>query len=608
LLVETVSTAMGIPSVAGSLALARVLGDRRLLLVLDNCEQVTDDVAELVTCLLERCPALRVLTTSRQTLGVVGELVHVLRPLAESDAETLFLERAAAVVPQWVPDAEDRAAVAQLCRGLDGLPLAIELAAAQCRALSVHQLAGQLEDRFALLAGGRRSNRRHASMTAAIEGSYASLEVTERQVFEALSLFEGSFDFEGVKAVAGGQGALQPLLSLIDKSLVTVLDGSPRRYRILETLRQYAGLHRSEEATRQTKARIVTWVCSVAEQAEAESFGPHSWEWTKRLDQDKDTIRAALSWAAPDPVTQIRIAVGMAWFWYRRGHITEGLRALEPLAILSPTDSGGSTVSSSLLVRGTVGVVLLSYLAGDYARVVGEQDRIKALAAHTDDQAAACFALALVAYFEAAGGSIEMALSDATVALEAARRISSPPRVSLALLAMAMAHLRVGDLEKAQRCAADGLAESDSYGFTWGAVSCIWVWCKARIAAGDVSAETLAGASRIVRDSAANRDLTSWLVGILCSADILFKRGEGSKAAELVGIAHRQGELIGFAPEVMDPVETKQFLVDIMHGIEAEGLTAEFERGRALDIERTFDRVHDLLDVRELLEDRSGSG
>ena len=118
----------------------------------------------------------------------------------------------------------------------------------------------------------------------------------------------------------------------------------------------------------------------------------------------------------------------------------------------------------------------------------------------------------------------------------------------------------------------------------------------------------MAGASRIVRDSAANRDITSWLVGILCSADILFKRGEGSKAAELVGIAHRQGELIGFAPEVMDPVETKQFLVDIMHGIEAEGLTAEFERGRALDTERTFDRVHDLLDVRELLEDRSGSG
>jgi predicted ATPase/DNA-binding winged helix-turn-helix (wHTH) protein len=611
LLAETISTALGIPSAGDVRTLAGVLRERHLLLVLDNCEQIADEAAGLVNALLERSPYLHVLATSRQTLGAQGELVVDLRPLSAPEAEELFIERAAAVVPGWTPDHQEHAVLARLCRGLDHLPLAIELAAAQCRALSVRQLAEQLGDRFALLGGGRRGNHRHASMMAAVAWSYDTLSTEEQRLFESLCLLEGSFDLEGVAAASGEGSGLAVLLSLIDKSLVTVLEGSPRRYRILETLRQFAAQRRPEARTREVEQRIVAWVSSMADRADVELQGPRSREWMQRLDQDKETIRAALTWCADDQATELRIAVGMVWFWYRRGHTVEALRALRPLSATSAPSGRGSpaspesdsridlelsTLPSSLLVRGAVGVLLLHYLAGDYEQVPGQLEFVKAVSATTDDEAARSYALATAAYFEAGGGQIDQALTDAGAALDIALRISSDQHATFSLMCMGMAHLRAGAAAEAEKYAAEAVSHADACGYAWGAVASSWIMCKAKIATGDFSTATVAGLARVITESADNRDLTSWLVGLVSEAFVLLKRGDVRQAAEMVGIANRQGQLIGFAPEAMDPVETRQFLAETMRCIEEQELTTQYEQGRSLDTDRAFARITQLLE------------
>jgi predicted ATPase/DNA-binding winged helix-turn-helix (wHTH) protein len=592
LLAETVSTALRIPSAVDVVTLANVLRERQLLVVLDNCEQIAGEVAEFVTALLERCFDLRVLATSRSTLGAPGEHVIDLAPLPLTAAEQLFLERAAAVVPGWTPDEDERAVLVRVCEGLDRLPLALELAAAQCRALSLAQVGEQLGDRFVLLSSGRRGNSRHASMAAAVAWSYDTLSAGERDLFEALCLLEGSFDLDGVRAVAGDRAALPVLLSLVDKSLVVVLGGSPRRYRILETLREYAAQRRSPERTRQVQQQIIRWVSSVADQADTELFGPRSRVWMERLDQDKDTIRAALAWSVDDPSTRLRIAVGMLWFWYRRGHIVEGLRALAPL---SAAGSGEPTLPSSVRLRGAVGVVLLCYLAGDYGRITVELEHARALVAVTDDAAARSYALAVIGYFEAASGATEQALVHASTALEIASQLGSDQFMAFSHLTMGMAQLRAGAMAEAERSAAAGVRHADACGFAWGAVASAWIMCKARIAAGDFSEPTVAALARVVNDSALNRDTTSWLVGLVSEAYVFLHRGDGERAAELVGIASGQGRRIGFAPEAMDPVETRRFLAEVMQAVHERGLSACFEQGRDLDSQAAIERAAELV-------------
>ena len=611
LLAETVATELGIPAVSDTAALAQLLRDRHTLVVLDNCEQIAEPVAGFVTTLLGRCPHLEVLATSRQTLGTPGEFVLDLRPLPDSEAVQLFLERASAAVPRWLPDAEEQAAVARVCRDLDDLPLAIELAAAQCRALSVHQLLDQLGDRFALLRSSRPGDR-HASMTAALAWSYDTLSTDERDLFAGLSLLEASFDLDGVLAVWGRSSYLVPLLSLINKSLVTVLGGSPKRYRILETLRQFAARHRTDEHTAQAQQRIVSWVLALAEQADVELRGPHSRDWMQRLDQDKETIRAALTWSRADPVTQLRIAVGMVWFWYKRGHTREALRALDPLSATDQGDgarrsTGDRDVDSrsraetteglpdSVRLRGVVGLMLLRYLAGDYLGLAQEMEQARALVDGTDDLNARSYALATIAYFEAAAGQTDQALAHAREALGIAERISSHPDAAISLLAVATAYLRADALADAEQAAADAVRHADAGGYAFGAFASSWILGKARIARGDLTRTTVEALARVVTDSARDRDLTSWLVGIVSAAYVFLRLGNTAQAAELTGIAQQQGERIGFAPEAMDPIETRHFLTQLLREIDQRQLSAAYEQGRSLETDQAIARVEELV-------------
>ncbi|WP_018656829.1 BTAD domain-containing putative transcriptional regulator [Actinomadura flavalba] len=311
------------------------LRGRRMLLVLDNCEHVLDAAARLADRVLAECPGVRVLTTSREALGITGEAVWPVPPLAPENAVALFADRAAAAVPGFAVTPENAADVARVCRALDGMPLAIELAAARLRTLPPRLLAERLDDRFALLTGGSRTALpRHRTLRAVVEWSWDLLDERERLLWQRLAVFHGGATLTDAEEVCAGDGLARAdvaatLFALVEKSLVTV-DGSGR-YGMLETIRVY-GLERlaasgGEDRARRAHARAFAALASAAE--------PHlttdgQLTWIARLTADDDNLAAAARYAveARDTRTALRMCADLGWYWLMTGRYDEGVEHL----------------------------------------------------------------------------------------------------------------------------------------------------------------------------------------------------------------------------------------------------------------------------------------
>jgi predicted ATPase len=360
--------------------LAEAIGPRAILLVLDNCEHLVDRCAELAERLLQACPRLRLLATSREPLGVVGEAIWrvpslempdgveaaPLEQIGQIEAVRLFVERAGLVLPGFKLTERDVRPISQICRRLDGVPLAIELAAARIAVLSAEQIAARLDDRFALLSGGgRTAPRRQRTLRETVEWSYGLLSAEERSLFDRLSVFAGGWSLEAVEAVMASPttlaepgvptapritegSALDLLTSLVNKSLVQAepTSSGPFRYRILETLRQY-GRERLEASGQAEIARRqhAAYYLALAESAEPELRGPRQDAWLARLEEEHDNLRAALAWSrspAGDAELGLRLAGALGWFWYIHGHASEGRRQLGTALEAAPTGSVGA--------------------------------------------------------------------------------------------------------------------------------------------------------------------------------------------------------------------------------------------------------------------------
>jgi non-specific serine/threonine protein kinase len=320
---------------------------KEALLILDNCEHLIEACARLIDALLSQCPRLHIMVTSREAIGLTGEIVdrvpslalpaaeHVAAPaqLMQSDAVRLFVERALTVATHWPVEA-NTSTVAHICSRLDGIPLAIELAAARLKLLSIDQIAARLDDRFRLLTGGSRTALpRHRTLRATMDWSYDLLTGDERILFRRLAVFAGSWTFEAAEAVAG-QDRLAPnkvldgLTHLVDKSLVVVTpQANEVRYRMLETIHEYACEKLSEaDEIQAVRAHHLEFYVQFAEQVEPFLRGANQNQWLDRIEAEHDNLRAAFAWSLESGKAKLglRLAIALGDFWWRRGHVSEG--------------------------------------------------------------------------------------------------------------------------------------------------------------------------------------------------------------------------------------------------------------------------------------------
>ncbi|MBV6451241.1 MAG: hypothetical protein MHPDNHAH_01972 [Anaerolineales bacterium] len=356
LIPQTILSAMRANEQEGKTALETLVErvrEQKALLILDNCEHLIEAAAKLVETLLSAAPELTIVATSREALGVAGEMAwHVpslslpdakhaapLDELSRFESARLFIERAALANPRFQLTKDNASFVAQICSRLDGIPLAIELAAARVRALSVEQIAARLDDRFHLLTGGSRTALpRQQTLRAMIDWSFNLLSEQEKQLFRRLAVFVGGWTLEAAEQVCveerSGFDILELLTRLVDKSLVNMEESSGGvRYRMLETTRQYARemLMISEE-TRIFRDQHLDYFLKYAETAQPELRGRRQAEWISRLETEHDNLRAALEWSQNmRPELGLRIAAALVDFWDTRGHLTEARRWLETI-------------------------------------------------------------------------------------------------------------------------------------------------------------------------------------------------------------------------------------------------------------------------------------
>lgn len=402
---QAVARVLSIPEEPGEPlrdTIAHTIVGQRILLVLDNCEHLIAACAELAAALLASSAGLRIIATSRQALNVTGEAVWPVPPLSTSpaaagmdaDSTQLFIDRACSRRPDLVVTPEVHRAIDEICRRVDGLPLAIELAAARVSVLSPQEIVTRLDDALGLLSSSTRlADPRHQSLRAVLDWSFDLLSQPERELFRTLAVFAGGFDLPAVEALMRGSpdGAtvwtpmmiLDTVSHLVDKSLVVVLSdpAGTTRYTLLEPVLHYASerLDRDDESGRTRRAHA-SWFLDLAEQAEPEISGGDQAHWLARLEADHDNLRAAISWAqGHEPDIAARLVARLWRFWWMHGHLTEGQRWLE--RVLRQRDAfSPSALAAALRAAGS-----LAWGQGDYERSLPFIEESLALCRQLDD-------------------------------------------------------------------------------------------------------------------------------------------------------------------------------------------------------------------------------
>ncbi len=339
----------GAPNAELTDRLIAAIREREALLILDNCEHVIESAAVFAHRVLGECRRLRILATSREPLGITGEALWPLEPLAlpegdagpgemeSSPAVQLLRDRAGAVRRDLVADAPTLATMVRVCRALDGMPLAIELAAARLRTMSIDQLAGRLDDRFRLLTSGSRTALpRHKTLRAAVDWSWELLTDAERRALRRLSVFSGGASLEAAERVCAGgtveqEQVLELLTALTEKSLLLAEEGRAPRYRMIGTIKEYAG-HRLAEAGESEQARHahLAYFTELTETAEPHLRRAEQLVWLARLEAEHDNIGTAMrgALAAGEAQAAMRLAAGAGWYWWLGGHKTEGMELI----------------------------------------------------------------------------------------------------------------------------------------------------------------------------------------------------------------------------------------------------------------------------------------
>jgi predicted ATPase/DNA-binding SARP family transcriptional activator len=475
---QAVADALGLSEQGGRSiidSLVDHLADQVLLLVLDNCEHLIDACAQLACALLPSCPELRVLATSREPLRVPGETIHALRPLATPDpgapqshrdllhydAVRLFLDRAQDAGAQIGTDGATAHEMALICARLDGLPLALELAAARAATLPIRQIAEHLDDRFhTLLSGSQVARPQHRALHTTIKWSYDLLNPDERALFRRLAVFAGSFGLSAVTALwPHGDDAADLLGRLVEKSLVAKEAGAPR-YRLLDTIHQFAAAQLVGNELADARQRHAEFNLALAERAEEHLDGVSAVEWLDRLTTEHENFRAAITWtmAHPDPALALRLAGSLSRYCRLRGHYGDGRKWLA-----GALDHGGQA-ADALRAKAIAGAVTLTFLQCDYDAAAQLAEQSLDLYQSLDDVHGVASTRLLLGSICREQASYRQALEYHRSALETFQAIDDAPGIARALQLCAFTAWLRGDFDSAVQWAQESLRRSEELG------------------------------------------------------------------------------------------------------------------------------------------------
>ena len=595
LLARTVAGALGLPDEAADDAprvLAQNLAKRELLLLLDTCEHLTDACAELAALLLPAAPGLRILATSRAPLGLPAEHSLLVSPLevpaaddataAHADAVTLFVDRARAVAPDFALTPGNTAAVAELCRRLEGIPLALELAAVRLRGMPVEELLARLSDRFRVLGTARTSTDRHRTLRAAVSWSYELCTPAEQRLWAELSVFPGGFGLAAAEHVCGPRTG-EILRRLVEKSVVqtsVVQSGGDDRYQLLDTMREFGAdlLQAADRAARaaadraaraaadgaaagaRVRGRHRDYYLGLAEQAAAESMTSGQTAWLNRLGTETANLRAALGFsftaqgasdAALGSVTAVgevppglRMTRALLPYWLMTGQFTEG-RRWHDLAVAAAPEAPGS--GWAVFGAGVLAVQQGDFATGgplltraaELARAAGDEY----LAAHVTD------ARGMLAFYS---GDLPTAQAEFEAALAYDEQAGfGDPTDLVTYSRLASVCLLTFELDRAVKLCEECLRRCDELGEQWARGTALWTRGAARWLSGD-NAAAIADARACLRIKEPLNDLHTIAMSFDLLSVCLAGTGDFERTAVLHGASERLWTLLN-APVLMGP-------------------------------------------------------
>jgi predicted ATPase/class 3 adenylate cyclase len=610
LVVNTIVSAFGMRKAQGLTleeTLLEYLRPRELLLVLDNCEHLLMECAGLMETLIRSCPRLHVLATSREPFGITGETVwrvpSLTLPVSDEtssveglmlyEATRLFVDRATAIQPAFKPRSEDAAAVTAICRRLDGIPLAIELAAARMRALSAEQIAERLDARFRLLTGGSRTALpRHQTLRGALDWSHDLLSHNERALLRRLAVFAGSWTLEAAEVICAGDGLERPdildlLTQLVLKSLV-LLDarGERVRYRLLETVRQYARdrLEQSGE-TRSLLIQHLNWYLALVESRVEPLSGSDQSRWLDWLEEERENLRAALETSKMQESAGnegLRLARALWQFWSLRGDFSEGRRWLETML------AHCRTAPASIRAHALVGTAFLAHRQSDYEGTIRLCNESLALFRDLGDlpgMGRSLYLLGVVAEYQGDYGRAKRLLEES---LSLGRQAGEKRRIALSLNSIGEVARCQGDYMAALASYEESLAVAQEIGDERAVTGPLGNLGHVALYQGDGerAARLFREALIVGRRLGHKVAIAQYLAGL---GGVAVLEGRHARAARLLGAARSLLSVVGASLSPPDEIEYKRSI----DAARVELSTALFEEalgeGRAMALEEAID-------------------
>lgn len=588
-------------------SLSDYLRNRQILLVLDNCEHLIATCAQLAEALLGAAVRLCILATSRERLGITGETVWRVPSLSlpaslqsgsgeallESDAVRLFVARAVAVEPAFTVTGTNAGIIAEVCVRLDGIPLALELAAARLPALSIQQINARLNDHLQQVAASSRTAvARHRTLAATVDWSYRLLSDSERRLLRRLSVFAGGWTLEAAEAVTSGigieeQDVLVLLSRLVDKSLVNVdSDVEASRYRFLETVRQYAREHllQSGEAER-LRDRHLAFFHELVRRAEPELTRAEQVTWLNRLHGEQDNLRLAVEWclAAPERSEQgLELASALCWFWIKRAYLREGQECVER-ALSANVGAPLALRAKALMVLGS-----LTFFQGDLVRTRALLEESATLGRTAGDPSVVVFSLGMSSLAALEGGDIAESARIATEGQTAARTSPSPWMQGPSLACLAYLAMHEGDFDRAGRLHEEALKGVRRQGEKWAmGISLSDLALLRVVQQRHAEARALCAEGLVLYQEFGDRLGIAWCLGILSGAEAA--EGHPLRAARLRGAMEGLLEIVGAPVQASYKRWIGDRYVDAMKDCLGEsGFRAALAEGRAMSLSRAI--------------------